>query len=103
MAFPGCGVIAVHNGDIFYHKAFGHYRYEASPAMSPESIFDLASVTKVSATTVSVMKLYDEGKLTLEKTLVDYLPWVKGSDKANLKIKDVLRRQAGLVPFIPFY
>ena len=102
-AFPGCVVIAVHNGEIIYHKAFGHYKYEPSPAMSPESIFDLASVTKVSATTVSVMKLYEEGKLKLDKTLGDYLPWVRGSDKANLKIKDVLLHQAGLVPFIPFY
>jgi beta-glucosidase-like glycosyl hydrolase/CubicO group peptidase (beta-lactamase class C family) len=102
-AFPGCVVIAVHNGDIVYHKAFGHYKYEASPAMSPESIFDLASVTKVSATTVSVMKLYEEGKLKLDKTLGDYLPWVRGSDKANLKIENILLHQAGLVPFIPFY
>lgn len=102
-AFPGCVVIAVHNGEIVYHKAFGHYKYEPSPAMSPESIFDLASVTKISATTVSVMKLYEEGKLKLDKTLGDYLPWVKGSDKANLKIRDILLHQAGLVPFIPFY
>jgi beta-glucosidase-like glycosyl hydrolase/CubicO group peptidase (beta-lactamase class C family) len=102
-AFPGCVVIAVHNGDIVYHKAFGHYKYEASPAMSAESIFDLASVTKVSATTVSVMRLYEEGKLKLDKKLGDYLPWVKGSDKANLKISDILLHQAGLVPFIPFY
>ena len=71
--------------------------------MSPESIFDLASVTKISATTVSVMKLYEEGKLKLKKTLGDYLPWVKGTDKANLKIEDILLHQAGLVPFIPFY
>jgi CubicO group peptidase (beta-lactamase class C family) len=102
-AFPGCVVIAVHNGEIVYHKAFGHYKYEPSPAMSPESIFDLASVTKVSATTVSVMKLYEEGKLKLDKKLGDYLPWVKGTDKANLKIEDILLHQAGLVPFIPFY
>ena len=102
-AFPGCVVIAVHNGDIVYHKAFGHYKYEVSPAMSPESIFDLASVTKISATTVSVMKLYEEGKLDLKKRLGDYLPWVKGTDKANLKIEDILLHQAGLVPFIPFY
>jgi len=102
-AFPGCVVIAVHNGEIVYHKAFGHYKYEPSPAMSPESIFDLASVTKISATTVSVMKLYEEGKLKLDKSLGDYLPWVKGSDKANLKIRDILLHQAGLVPFIPFY
>jgi beta-glucosidase-like glycosyl hydrolase/CubicO group peptidase (beta-lactamase class C family) len=102
-AFPGCVVLAVHKGEIAYHKAFGRYRYDDSPAMSPESIFDLASVTKISATTVSVMKLYEEGKLDLNKKLGDYLLWVKGTDKANLKISDILLHQAGLVPFIPFY
>src|SRR5258706_6725845 len=102
-AFPGCVVIAVHNGKIVYHKSFGHYEYEPSPAMGLESIFDLASVTKVSATTISVMKLYEEGKLDIKKKLGDYLSWVKGSDKAHLKIEDILLHQAGLVPFIPFY
>jgi hypothetical protein len=80
-AFPGCVVLAVHNGNIIYHKAFGHYKYETSPATTFESIFDLASVTKISATTVSVMKLYEEGKLDLKKTLGDYLPWVRGQTK----------------------
>jgi CubicO group peptidase (beta-lactamase class C family) len=49
------------------------------------------------------MKLYDEGKIELKKTLGDYLPWVRGSNKGNLKIEDVLLHQAGLVPFIAFY
>ncbi|HSU27584.1 MAG TPA: glycoside hydrolase family 3 N-terminal domain-containing protein [Chitinophagaceae bacterium] len=101
--FPGCVVLAVHEGTIVYHKAFGHYEYEPSPATSIESIFDLASVTKISATTVSVMKLYEQGKLGLKKTLGDYLPWVRGTNKANLQIDDVLLHQAGLNPFIPFY
>ncbi|HWR31899.1 MAG TPA: glycoside hydrolase family 3 N-terminal domain-containing protein, partial [Chitinophagaceae bacterium] len=102
-AFPGCVVLAVHNGEIIYHKAFGNYKYEPSAPMSYESIFDLASVTKISATTVSVMKLYDEGKLDLKKRLDDYLPWVKGTNKANLQLDDILLHQAGLVPFIAFY
>jgi beta-glucosidase-like glycosyl hydrolase/CubicO group peptidase (beta-lactamase class C family) len=102
-AFPGCVVLAVHKGEIIYHKAFGNYTYEPSPAMSLESIFDLASVTKISATTVSVMKLYEEGKLDLKKRLGDYLPWVKGTDKASLQLEDILLHQAGLVPFIAFY
>lgn len=102
-AFPGCVVLAAHKGEIIYHKAFGHYEYEASPAMSPESIFDLASVTKISATTVSVMKLYEQGKLDLDKTLGDYLPWTQGTNKADLVLRDVLLHQAGLVPFIAFY
>jgi len=49
------------------------------------------------------MKLYEQGKLDLKKPLGDYLPWTKGSDKAHLKIEDILLHQAGLVPFIPFY
>jgi len=66
-------------------------------------VYDLASVTKVSAATVSVMKLYEEGKLDLNKTIGDYLPWTRGSNKAPLKLTEILLHQAGLVPFIPFY
>jgi len=102
-AFPGCVVLAVHDGNIIYHKAFGNYKYETSPATTFESIFDLASVTKISATTVSVMKLYEEGKLDIKKTLGDYLPLVKGTDKADLKLDDIILHQAGLVPYIAFY
>lgn len=103
-AFPGCVVLAAHKGGIIYHKAFGHFSAgpDAAP-MSPESIFDLASVTKISATTVSIMKLYEEGRISLDGTLGDYLPWVRGSDKAGLKLRDILLHQAGLVPFIAFY
>ena len=102
-AFPGCVVMAVHEGEIIYHKAFGNYKYEPSPPMSYESIFDLASVTKISATTVSVMRLYEQGKLDLKKKLGDYLPWVNGTNKAGLQLDDILLHQAGLVPFIAFY
>ncbi len=102
-AFPGCVILAAYKGEIVYHKAFGNYEYGQSPAMSPESIFDLASVTKVSATTVSVMKLCEEGKLELNKTIGDYLPWTKGTNKAGLLVKDILLHQAGLTPFITFY
>jgi CubicO group peptidase (beta-lactamase class C family) len=49
------------------------------------------------------MKMYEQGKLDLKKKLGDYLPWVKGTDKENLPIDEILLHQAGLVPFIPFY
>lgn len=102
-AFPGCVVMAVHEGKIIYNKAFGNYEYGASPAMNVESIFDLASVTKISATTVAIMKLYEQGKLDLKKRLGNYLPVVRGTNKASLQIDDILMHQAGLVPFIAFY
>jgi CubicO group peptidase (beta-lactamase class C family) len=49
------------------------------------------------------MKLYDEGKLDIQKTLGDYLPWTRGTDKAGLKLWDVLLHQAGLRSYIPFF
>jgi beta-N-acetylhexosaminidase len=102
-AFPGCVVLAVHNGKIIYNKAFGNFEFGASPAMNVESIFDLASVTKISATTVSIMKLYEQGKIDLKKRLGNYLPEVRGTNKASLQIDDILMHQAGLIPFIQFY
>lgn len=102
-AFPGCVVLAAKDGEIIYHKSFGHTKYEPSPEVTLESIYDLASVTKISATTVAVMKLYEQGKLELNKTLGDYLAWTRGTNKARLKIKDILLHEAGLVPFIRFY
>jgi beta-N-acetylhexosaminidase len=103
-AFPGAVLLAAKDGKIIYQKAYGHYQFNPSSLhMSTESIFDLASVTKISATTVSIMKLYDQGKIKLNKTLGDYLPAARGTDKANLKISDILLHQAGLIPDVLFY
>ena len=102
-AFPGCVVLAAKDGKIVYHKAFGYTEYDRKEPVTKDMLYDLASVTKVSATTVSIMKLKEEGKIDIEKTLGDYLPWTRGSDKAPLKLKDILLHQAGLVPFISFY
>jgi beta-N-acetylhexosaminidase len=102
-AAPGCVVVVVKNGQVAYEKAFGTMEYNKAEPVYPETIYDLASVTKVCATTLSVMKLYDEGKLDLHKTLGDYLPWVRGSDKDSLKIWDIMLHQAGLKDYIKFY
>lgn len=102
-AAPGCVVLVAHKGRIVYHKAFGHQTYDSTRAMTPETLFDMASVTKICATTLSVMKLYDEGRIRLDATLGDYLPWTRGSDKAGIRLRDLLIHQAGLKAYIPFY
>jgi beta-glucosidase-like glycosyl hydrolase/CubicO group peptidase (beta-lactamase class C family) len=102
-ATPGCVVLVSKDGKVVYNKAFGYANIDRQQAVNTAMVYDLASVTKVSATTVAIMKLYEEGKVDITKTLGDYLPWVKGSDKAHLRLTDVLLHQAGLVPFIPFY
>jgi beta-N-acetylhexosaminidase len=102
-ATPGCVVVVAKDGQVAYEKAFGTLEYNKAEPVYPETIYDLASVTKVCATTISVMKLYDDGKIDLKKTLGDYLPWVKGSDKDTLKLWDIMLHQAGLKDYIPFY
>ena len=102
-ATPGCVVLVVKDGKIAYNKAFGHYDYDGLPFTNTSAVYDMASVTKICATTISLMKLYEQGKINLKKTLGDYLPLVKRTSKGKLLIENILLHQAGLVAFIPFY
>ena len=102
-AAPGMALLVIKDGKVIHEKTYGNLAYDSNERISQETVWDMASVTKICATTLSVMKLYDEGKIKLDKTLGDYIPWVKGSDKAGLKIRDILLHQAGLKAFIPFY
>jgi beta-N-acetylhexosaminidase len=102
-ATPGCVVLVAKDGKIAYQKAFGHFNYDNAEPVTTSSVYDVASVTKICATTLAVMKLYEEGKININKTLGDYLPWVKGTNKEKLLIKNILLHQAGLAPYIDFY
>lgn len=101
-AYPGCEVLAMKDGRIFYHKGFGTLGYDKKIPVDRNTIYDMASCTKICATTMACMKLYDEGKLKLNGTLGQYLPWLRGSDKAKLKIKDVMMHEAGFEPDYPY-
>ena len=102
-AMPGAVILVAKDGKVVHHKAYGYTNYDSLEAVEPGTVYDLASVTKITATTLAIMKLYEQGKLKLEDELDKYIPWVDGTDKEDLKIKDILLHQAGLVPFIPFY
>ncbi len=101
--FPGCRVLAAKNGKVFYDKAFGYMTYEKKQKVDTNTLYDMASCTKVLATTLAVMRLYEQGKLGLDKTIGDYLPQARGTNKAGLHIRDILLHQAGLRGWIPFY
>ena len=102
-ATPGCVVLVVKDGKVAYQKAYGHLNYNDPTLVTIETAYDMASVTKICATTISIMRLYEQGKIDLKKELGNYLPIVKGSNKEHLLIENILLHQAGLIAYIPFY
>ncbi len=102
-ASPGCQILAARNGKIFFHKSYGNHTPDGRIKVKNTDIYDVASVTKILATTISFMKLYDEGKVKLYEKLEKYLDHIETTNKASLILEDVLAHHAGLPGWIPFY
>ncbi|SEP88039.1 glycoside hydrolase family 3 N-terminal domain-containing protein [Neolewinella agarilytica] len=102
-ATPGMVVLAARSGKIVYEKAYGYHTYSRRKEVHTSDIYDLASVTKVCATTISIMKLVDEGKLSLDLPISNYLPGLEGSAVEFLTLRPMLAHRAGLRSWIPFY
>ena len=102
-AAPGCQILAARQGRIFYHKAFGHHTINGRKEVKLDDVYDVASVTKILASTISIMKLYDENNLNLYDPIKNYLPELDTTNKGDLIIEDILAHHAGLPGWIPFY
>ncbi|MBE0647845.1 MAG: serine hydrolase [Bacteroidales bacterium] len=102
-AYPGCQVLFARQGKIFYYKAFGNITYEDSTPVVRTDLYDIASLTKVAATTLAMMKLYEDGVFKPDDPLSIHLPELRGTDKERITIREVMTHQAGLRPWIPFY
>ncbi len=103
-AYPGCVVFAVKNGNVIYEKAFGFHTYDKTRKVISSDIYDLASVSKISGTIVSLMKLTDEKKFSLDDKLGKYLPKeLDSSVYAKTVIRNMVSHQAGFVDWIPFF
>ncbi|MCB0568166.1 MAG: serine hydrolase [Phaeodactylibacter sp.] len=102
-ATPGCVVLVAKEGQVVFEKAYGYHTYRQLQPVRTDDLFDLASLTKVTATTLAVMKLYEQGKLSLDTPIVRYLPELQGTNKANLILRDIMAHRAGLEGWIPFY
>ncbi len=102
-ATPGCQVYVVKDGRVVYNKSFGHHSTNSSKEVENSDLYDLASITKVAATTLSLMKLVDDGEIALDDKMAKYLPELWETNKAYITIRMVLEHKAGLKPWIPFY
>lgn len=103
-AYPGCQILVAKKGTIIYNKSFGNYTYEKLQPVTEQSIYDLASITKIASTLLAFMQLDSEGKVNLDQYLCDYLPdLVNNTPYEHVNIREMLAHQARLPAWIPFY
>ena len=102
--FPGAQLAIVRNGALVYNKSFGGLTYDkdARP-VNGATLFDLASLTKVVATTTAIMKLYDTGVVALDDPASKFIPQLSDGKKAQITIRHLLEHRAGLPASIPLY
>jgi beta-glucosidase-like glycosyl hydrolase/CubicO group peptidase (beta-lactamase class C family) len=102
-AFPGCEVLIARKGVVVLTKTYGYQTYDKKVAVGSDDLFDLASVTKISAALPGLMLLNSQGRFSPDATIGSYLPEFNKSDKGKIGLRDLLTHQAGLTPFIQFW
>lgn len=103
-AFPAASVEVGSREDVLWRDAFGHLTYDASarPA-TVDTIFDLASLTKIIATTTLAMRAVDDGRLRLEDRVAGWIPEWHGADREAVTVSDLLAHTSGLTAYLPYY
>lgn len=95
-AYPGCQVLVARKGKVFYDKSFGYFTYDKRQKVSPDDLYDIASLTKIFATTLSYMKLYDRGLYKLDELASKNIHRLQSTNKKNLTYRQLLSHEAGL-------
>lgn len=96
---PGAVLLVGHDGQVIYRKAYGNRSLEPTRApMTPDTVFDIASLTKVVATTTAAMQLIEQGKIRLNDPVVKYIPEFGQNGKADITVRDLLTHYSGLPP-----
>ncbi|RZK31880.1 MAG: hypothetical protein EOO63_03025 [Hymenobacter sp.] len=103
-AFPGAQVMVVRHGVVALRRSYG-VAGVAEPLVPVvnETLYDFASLTKVTAALPALMRLQDQGKFSADLTMGSMFDFLKGTNKQDLRLRDVLTHQARLKPFIPFW
>ena len=103
-AFPGATCEVGRHDRVLWRQAIGRLSYEPHAAdVTDDTIFDLASLTKVIATTTLFMRAVDDGLLRLEDRVADWIPEWRGLDRAEVTLHDLLAHCSGLTAYLPFF
>ena len=99
---PGAVVLIGHQGKIVFRQAFGHRAYALpGEAMTVDTLFDVASLTKVVATTPALLQLVESGRLSLDDPVVKHWPKFRGHDKERITVRQLLTHYSGLRGSLP--
>jgi len=101
-AAPGMVVLVAKDGKVIFNKAYGNHTYGGAPDKITD-IFDIASVTKITATTPMVMRLVEQNKLNLDTNIGAYIAMARTTAMNNIQVKEVMLHQAGFIPYIAFH
>lgn len=102
-ATPGAVVLVAKGGKVIFEKAYGHHTYTGDRLTQVSDLFDMASITKITATTPTIMRLVERGVINLDSTMGHYLLQAQNTNKNRTKLRDVMLHEAGFIPYIPFY
>lgn len=102
-ATPGAVVLVAKDGKVIFEKAYGSHTYGGQYVTKASDIFDLASVSKITATTIAAMRLYEQDKLRLDTPISTYFPLSANTNKSSLTVRELMLHEGGLVPYIPFH
>ncbi|MEN8249407.1 MAG: serine hydrolase [Bacteroidota bacterium] len=100
---PGIQVLVARDGMVVLHKTYGYQRYDSLIPVEKTMLYDFASVTKITGALPGLMKLYDEGKFSLDATMGTYLPYFSKGNKEDLRYRNVLSHNARLKSWIAFW
>ena len=100
---PGVQILVAKDGKVIYDKNFGYLTYKKKQRVNHNTIYDIASLTKILVTLPIVMKMVEQGKLSLDTKLKEIIPQYINSNKSDKTIKEVLSHFANLKSWIPFY
>ncbi len=100
---PGLQVLVSRYGTVIFRKNYGYYTDKKKTKVSDDSMYDLASVTKILGATSMIMKAEEEHKFEIKNTLGEIMPWLKGSNKDTITVKEALSHNGRLKAWIPFY
>ena len=96
-AFPGCQVLVARGGDVVFSRSYGHTT-KGGPAVTPSTVYDLASVSKAFGTLPGVMKAYDLGLFELSDLAADHIPGLRDTDKNDVTVQQLLYHESGIRP-----